>query len=88
MVVVTQAIEPTVFNGIKIDVGGTLKLNLNSMQKNKEDWLNILREGNVLDVDLYQVGKVVSVSKYNTGKLIKEALDGLDARDFSDVITA
>jgi hypothetical protein len=79
MVNIFQALENETFNGVSLKIGSTIKLNLNSEQKNKQDWLDALTEGNVLDVDLYQMGKILFVSKYNSPKIIKKVTNGKKA---------
>lgn len=81
MVVVTQAIEPAKYSGVVIKPGKTLKLNLNSEQKNKHFWLDVLKEGNILDVTLRQTGKVLAVDKYHNPTIIKRADNGKEAQD-------
>lgn len=81
MVVVTQALEETKVKDVSVKEGGTVKLNLNSEQKNKSTWLNALKEGNVLQVQPYLFGRKIIVSKYHDPIVIKESKDGKQAID-------
>lgn len=81
MVVVTQALEAAALNGVVVKIGGTLRLNLNSEQPNKQDWLKVLKEGNVLNVQLRQTGKVVAVDKYKSPTITKKVENGTQAKD-------
>lgn len=81
MVVVTQALENANFAGVNIREGKTLKLNLNSEQSNKYEWISQLSEGNVLDVQLRQQGKTLFIDKYKSPQLIRKAENGTHAED-------
>lgn len=69
-----------IFKGIDDDnLGKTYKLNINSQQPNKGDWLRACVEGNVLDVNV--LPGTTTVSKRGPFRLIKKTEKGAEARD-------
>lgn len=60
--------------------GETYKLNLNSGQSNKEDWLRLLVEGTVLD-DVGVVSGTRTIDKFHVPRLSTKTTQGKEAVD-------
>lgn len=80
--VITQSIENYNHQGKEINEGTSLKLNVGSDLNNRKDWINALRVGNVLNVDLFEKYNKIGISKYNSPTIIRVAEEGKQAQDF------